>query len=203
VIDPLMVLPALRELRGVALRSGRPVTISADNLFDAISQLEVQQREIQSLTAMLGSTGQPPSAAPTWSCFNCGTVDDFTVKNEVVDDAGHVLPVIECHVCGDRIGREVDANTPRVGLRPASASAAPAKERARDVHYVLIEQFGLRDTPIANHDIRRILEALAGCHEVRCHCGKHGWEPDCAKIVDIMGFHYLDKPCTGLTKGAE
>jgi hypothetical protein len=37
-----------------------------------------------------------------------------------------------------------------------------AKERARNVHYALIEQFDLKDTPTANSTVRVMLERLAG-----------------------------------------
>lgn len=42
--------------------------------------------------------------------------------------------------------------------------AGKPKEHARDVHYQLIEGFGLRDTPMANFAVRQLLETLATSH---------------------------------------
>lgn len=63
------------------------------------------------------ASNEPP-AVPTWTCINCGAVDEFSVKSEVVDEAGHVLPVVECHVCDLKCSHAVEANTPRIDLKP-------------------------------------------------------------------------------------
>ena len=36
------------------------------------------------------------------------------------------------------------------------------KMKARDVHYRLVEEYGLRDTGAINHLVRKLLEELAG-----------------------------------------
>ena len=46
---------------------------------------------------------------------------------------------------------------------PAQYAGKP-KEHARDIHYQLIEGFGLRDTPMANYAVRQMLESLATSH---------------------------------------
>ncbi len=50
------------------------------------------------------------------------------------------------------------ANSPAPDVSP---EAVERKKAARDVHYALIEEYGLRDDSLTNHAVRSLLERLA------------------------------------------
>jgi hypothetical protein len=56
-------------------------------------------------------------ALPTWQCPNCDTVDEFSVKHEVLE-GGAVLPVVECHACSDKLSYSIEKDTPRLSQPP-------------------------------------------------------------------------------------
>lgn len=86
-----------------------------------VEQVQKLQTENKSLRA-----SQPPApVAPTWTCPNCETADEFTVTHHGPDDLGAVYPVMICRICDTTVSdyraeqiRAICQNNPAVRLAP-------------------------------------------------------------------------------------
>jgi hypothetical protein len=65
-------------------------------------------------------TKEPQFAGPTWTCFECRAVDEFSVQHEELAQEGNrVVTMIECNACGFKC---TDA---RSETRPGEKAEAP------------------------------------------------------------------------------
>ena len=75
---------------------------------------------------LIDRAAQPPApVAPTWTCPNCETADEFTVTHHGPDDLGAVYPVMICRICDTTVSdyraeqiRAICQNNPAVRLAP-------------------------------------------------------------------------------------
>jgi transcription elongation factor Elf1 len=72
-----------------------------------------------------GASQPPAPVAPTWTCPNCETADEFTVTHHGPDDLGAVYPVMICRICDTTVSdyraeqiRAICQNNPSVRLSP-------------------------------------------------------------------------------------
>jgi hypothetical protein len=94
----------------------------------------------KALQNVIAACSAPPPApvAPTWTCPNCETADEFTVTNHGPDDLGAVYPVMICRICDTTVSdyraeqiRAICQNNPSVRLAPTPSPDAVDAARYR------------------------------------------------------------------------
>lgn len=68
-------------------------------------------------------TAHEPCALPTYTCPNCETKDEFSIRHDTVEDRGHgagypVVPVVKCNACGQEVRAELRGDESRIDLPP-------------------------------------------------------------------------------------